>query len=478
MHFYGCPKLIQIDGLLTTEDSSLKVLLDNQNQSNFYGGKKMNKFIWFLLGCSVLGAMPVLAECPSMDFTGDCRVDLADFAVFVGQWMTEGSYTLHVDSSGALEVSISSSTGHDGTTKYTQMISVGTTVTLTAPFTAGSELFIGWTGDITSNDQTISFSMNADKTVTANYIPMPDDLVIIHAGTFQMGNSTNVGEGYSNELPVHTVTLDSFCMGKYEVNNGQYCAFLNSAYPTQLKVINGVVYAPRDTECRFPFCDTSAFSSNSQIVFSNDSFRVRTKGGRDMTKDPMVQVSWYGAVAYCNWRSQQEGREPCYDISNWACDFTKNGYRLPTEAEWEYAARGGLSGNRFPWGNTITHSQANYDGDSRLLYDVSPTRGYHPTWNDGLIPYTSPNGNFASTGFDLYDMSGNVWEWCNDWYSESYYSSSPINNPIGPTTGSRHVLRGGSWGSWARACRVSHRDRLNPDFRDGYQGFRVTLDLN
>ena len=439
----------------------------------------MHKAVWLILSCSVLAALPVYGECPLADLTGDCRVDLADFAVFAEQWMTEGSYTLHVNSFGAIEVSISSSTGHGGTTNYTQTLTVGTNITLTAPVTAGGELFTDWTGDVNSIDQTISFSMDDDKTVTANYMPLPKNMVIIPSGTFQMGDSFQ--EGSFNELPVHTVTLDLFAMGKYDITNEQYCAFLKSAYPTQLKVVNGAVYAIGDTTNHFLYCDTFASSSYSQIAFSNNTFSVRTKGGRNMSNDPMVMVTWCGAVAYCNWLSQQEGKIPCYTLSTWECDFNKNGYRLPTEAEWEYAARGGLSGKRFPWGgNTITHNQANYWSSNSYSYDISPTRGYHPTWNDGIMPYTSPVGSFPANGYGLCDMAGNVWEWCNDWYSHTYYSSSPIYSPTGPVNGSYRVVRGGGWDGTtvAHYCRVSNRGGTDPHIRNGgYFGFRVVLGL-
>jgi formylglycine-generating enzyme required for sulfatase activity len=222
-----------------------------------------------------------------------------------------------------------------------------------------------------------------------------------------------------------------------------------------------------------------------------------------MSNDPVVDVSWYGAVAYCNWRSQQEGKQPCYNLSTWACDFSKNGYRLPTEAEWEYAARGGLSGKRFPWGDIITHGQANYHsywGVGKPLqminhfmqlmgahrepyhpcesYDHNPTSGCHPTWKDWIEPYTSPVGSFPDNSYGLYDMVGNVCEWCNDWYSDTYYSTSPINNPTGPITGNNRVGRGGCWMHEAYRNRVTKRFSSPPYNGSIYGGFRVVLGPN
>jgi formylglycine-generating enzyme len=299
---------------------------------------------------------------------------------------------------------------------------------------------------------------------------IPADMVRIPGGSFQMGD--NLGDGYSNERPVHTVTLSSFYMSRCEITNGQYRDFLNGA-SHQIKVVNGVVYALSDGSNSYPYCDTSASSSYSQIAYSGGVFSVRTKGGRSMVNDPVVQVSWYGAVAYCNWRSLQEGRPPCYSLSTWECDFGKNGYQLPTEAQWEYAARGGLSGKRFPWGNTISHSQANCKSDSDYSYDISPTRGYHPTWNDGIYPYTSPVGSFPPNGYGLYDMAGNVWEWCNDWHGS--YGSSPQTNPTGPTSGISRVLRGGGWYGDAGYCRVANRGFSRPVNRGLDVGFRVSM---
>jgi hypothetical protein len=200
-----------------------------------------------------------------------------------------------------------------------------------------------------------------------------------------------------------------------------------------------------------------------------------------MSDDPMVEVSWYGAAAYCNWRSSQEGYPACYNLSTWECDFSKHGYRLATEAEWEYAARGGVHNPyyRFPWGDTISHSQANYyswwnGGVPVYSYDVNPTSGYHPAYNDSIFPYTAPVGSFSTNGYGLYDMAGNVWEWCNDRWSSTYYSTSPYDNPQGPVSGRYPVLRGGGWISTSSNCRVAARDYVgNPHWRNSYFGFRV-----
>jgi len=356
-----------------------------------------------------------LAACPSADLTGDCFVDFNDFALLAIDWPA---------------------------TDY--------------------------------ND----FALMADQWLTPDpYVP--DDMAYIPGGTFEMGD--DFSEGNSDELPVHTVTVDSFYMGKYEVTNGQYCDYLNSALSQGLiTVTSGVVYKAASLTS-YPYCDTSTSSPYGQIAYSGGVFFVCTKNGRNMANDPMVMVSWYGAAAYCSWRSQQEGYQECYNLSTWDCDFAKKGYRLPTEAEWEYTARGGLSGRRFPWGDTITHGQANYysyweGGHPYYAYDVSPTEGFHPTWNDGE-PYTSPVGSFSPNGYGLYDMAGNVFEWCNDWYDSGYYDYSPPANPPGPISGSYRVIRGGAWNDYTYVCRVATRPYPPLAGRYPGVGFRCVLDF-
>ena len=308
--------------------------------------------------------------------------------------------------------------------------------------------------------------------------PISLEMILIPGGEFEMGD--HFAEGQTDEFPVHAVLLDAFFMSKYEITNQQYCDYLNSAYPDQLKVVNGFVYTSTGNITKNAYCDTYSANDYSQIDFSGRIFSVRSKSDRDMSDDPMVQVSWYGAVAYCNWRSLQDGYEQCYNLSTWECDFSKCGYRLATEAEWEYAARGGEHNPyyRFPWGDTISHSQANYRAFPDIyIYDVSPTRDFLPDWNDGFFPYTAPVGSFFPNGYGLSDMTGNVWEWCNDLFDSNYYNISPYDNPEGPASGWGGVLRGGGWNSNADNCRVAKRNfRGNLKTRTFYLGFRIVRD--
>lgn len=288
--------------------------------------------------------------------------------------------------------------------------------------------------------------------------PPPSNMALIPAGLFQMGDNL---DGLSDALPVHTVDLSAFYMDKFEVTKTLW----DEVY--QWALTNGY-----------------NLDHNGQAVSANH---------------PVHSVSWQDAVKWCNARSEREGRVPAYYTSVAHTTPYRNGqinpqsswvqwdagYRLPTEAEWERAARGGTDGNRFPWSvtNTIAQSQANYfsfwqNGQAYYSYDVSSTSGYQPLFSTGEVPHTSPAGFFAPNGYGLYDMAGNVWEWCGDWWSDSYYSSSPGNDPLGAGSGLYRVVRGGSWATYANGCRTANRGNATPDTALTTIGFRTVLTAN
>jgi sulfatase modifying factor 1 len=292
----------------------------------------------------------------------------------------------------------------------------------------------------------------------------PPGTVRVPGGEFEMGR--HVGTGAADELPPHSVYVDPFYMDIYEVTNEQYCAYLNWAYGQGLIEVDGLgkVYKADDTEL---YCDTYASDDDSRIHWDGATFTV-TAGKED---HPMVQVSWYGAAAYANYRSAQQSRPLCYDLSTWACNLDLPGYRLPTEAEWECAARGGEHDPyyMYPWGSGIDGSMANYweSGDPfETEYPYTTPVGYYngSQW---------PEGVDMANGYGLYDVAGGVWEWCNDWYDSLYYSSSPYDNPPGPASGDHRVLRGGSWGVTEEGVRCANRGHGAPGLGGNGNGFRL-----
>ena len=294
----------------------------------------------------------------------------------------------------------------------------------------------------------------------------PEGMAFIPSGGFRMGDILH--DGHPDERPVHWVFVSAFYMSRCEVTNDEMAEAL------QWAVDRGRIVVTSET------IENAIGDRKKLMHLSEDQCRITWDGTHFHMKPnkgsgyPCVEVTWYGAVAYCNFRSEMEGLTPCYDLSDWSCDWSANGYRLPTEAEWERAARGGVDGRRFPWGDTdtIDHTRANYESTHEYPYDLSRTDGFHPLYEDGEYPYTSPVGSFAPNEYGLYDMAGNVCEWTWDFWSATYYSVSPEIDPRGPATGTYHVVRSSRWRSDARYCRIATRRHGWPGGRRR-MGFRI-----
>jgi formylglycine-generating enzyme required for sulfatase activity len=251
----------------------------------------------------------------------------------------------------------------------------------------------------------------------ANAIVIPE-LVRIEGGTFTMGSPFNEPQRRSYEGPQHQVMVNSFYMGKYEVTQAEYEAVMGT--------------------------NPSWFSGSNR---------------------PVEMVSWYDAVEFCNRLSQSEGLTPAYTINgtNVTCNWNANGYRLPTEAEWEYACRA-CTTTPFSTGSNISTSQANYNGD--YPYNNNP-KGI----NRGT---TTPVGSFAPNPWGLYDMHGNVWEWCWDcWDYDTRYSSEAQNNPRGPVFGGSCIKRGGGYNMYGQELRSAYRYSHEPWIVTPNSGFRL-----
>jgi len=269
----------------------------------------------------------------------------------------------------------------------------------------------------------------------------PEGMAYIPGGTFEMGSE----DGLPDERPVHEVTVDPFFMDKHEVTNAEFAAFVEeTGYETDAEKWGwSIAFLPYEQP------DQRVVGAEWWAKAEGADWRHPT--GPDSSIEgkehyPVVQVSWNDAKAYCEWA----------------------GKRLPTEAEWEFAARGGREREPFPWGEQ-------FRPDDQSM--ANTWNGVFPKNDKGLDGFKglAPVGQYTPNGYGLYDMSGNVWEWCADWYDPRYYLESERKNPTGPESGKMRVMRGGSYlcaDNYCRGYRVAHRNKATADSGLNHTGFR------
>ena len=379
---------------------------------------------------------------------------------FIGHGQTEDGY-FHIQTDGKVGI---------GTTDPVEKLQVdGAVVVANSQASVPEAGTIRWTGtDFEGFDGTVWWSL------TKATAKAPDGMAYIPGGPFQMGDHS--GEGEADELPVHTVSVSAFYMDRFEVTNEEMRDMLQWAYdqePPLVGLDGGATTVTNTVGSGQELYDLD--DGEAEIAFSGGTFSVPS----GKTNFPAGEMGWYGAQAYCNFRSDREGLQRCVDFADWSCDFSKNGYRLPTEAEWEKAARGGLSGHHYPWpssagswSNHINGGMANYDGsmdpyEGLMEADTTPI-GYY----DGN---QSPGGADMANGYGLYDMAGNVWEHCydwslSDWYTQAGATLQDTTGPTGPLT--HRVKRGGGITSEAYPTRCANRGGSPQDVSNARNGFR------
>lgn len=295
----------------------------------------------------------------------------------------------------------------------------------------------------------------------------------IPSGTFTMGS--DIGE---YEKPEHKVTITrSFYMSKYEITNEQFCNVMNWALNrSYAKIKNGDLYNSRE---EIVYCGIRNVTRPSiQFGLEIENGLIKPKADREL--HPVVCVSWYGAIAFCNFLSKIEGKEIVYDLDEWSCDWTKIGYRLPTEAEWEYASKG-QTNRKYPWGDIIDGRYANFDnsGDSFESTIKPYTQNGGPTTPVGYYNGSKRNGFQTmdnSSIFGIYDMSGNVYEFI--WDAFKKYTAEEQIDPNGPIVDSNYsdirILRGGSWVSFSDVkLNIAFRSYMKADVLSSTAGFRI-----
>jgi len=387
------------------------------------------------------------------------KLSFRTIAILTAAFLLSGRSTLAADAarffriSGPAPARITSSRA-DGTVTWTNAVTnVTCTVQTTLEFT-----------DVTNWVDYLQVPVGHHIVTHRLYDPNPPaGMMLIPAGLFTMGN-THAGDTFNDgapeEVPTHTVTVAAFYMDKYEVTQALWEEVYNWA-----------------TNHGYSFDHPGSWFAG-----------VNYSKGQN---HPVHSVNWHDTVKWCNARSEMENKLPAYYTnaalsgryrSGQVAPFVNwnSGYRLPTEAEWEKAARGGASGLRFPWGDEITFIRANYHSAFTFfepeVFELEYRNRFHPAFNDGVVPYTSPVGYFAPNGYGLYDMAGNVSEWCWDWYGN--YDSASQTDPRGPasTADSFRVIRGGTWHNSPVNSRVAARsDSYYPAFNDQYLGFRSVL---